>query len=398
MKRLKYYLITIFFLLSLKIGFAQTQELRIDPVNAYGSTVTQMFSSIRYIPLETNKNSQVGNIDRLEITTDNLIIMDKNTNSIFIFNRDGKFQSRISFSKLKSDKVIYFTLNRWKKQIIIETSLSKKYLVYGYDGKKITEIAKGEQNLTRYKFIQPDKQVSFNSPRKQASGTDYFISQYQNFNQVLDRMLPYVTSSINYDVNDALMANDYFNYYGLDASLLFSKSYDYNIYSVSPSAVQKKYALIFPSSYAIPKDFESNNNYSGKRIKYFFDNKNKIYALTNLYEIQGKLVFRIKTLNSGDKNVDLVYSLKTGVLTAFQKILPDNLNFKLPITSGMNFLSNGIMACDGKSLFASVSSRELFKARDRDKDLKISYNKGLLKYFAENNEESNPVIIEMQLK
>ncbi len=400
MKSLKFYLFIVSFILSLEVGRAQTMELRINPANAYGSTADQMFSSVRYTPLETNKNSQVGNIDRLETTTNNFIIMDKNTNSVFIFNRDGKFQSRISFSKVKGDKIVYFTLNRWKKQIIIETSLSRNYLIYGYDGKKISEVTKGKENLTRYKFIEPDKQVSFNVPVKQSkeSGNGYFISKYLNFNKVLNNMLSYPYSAVNYNIDDALMANDYFNYYGLDTSLLFSKSYDYNIYSVTPEGVQKKYSLIFPSSYAIPKDFEYNDSYSGKRIKYFFDNKNKIYALTNLYVLQNKLLFRIKTLNSGDKNIDLVYNLKTGILTAFQKILPDNSNFKLPITSDMNFLSNGIMACDGTSIFSSISSKELFKARDRDKDTKVNYSKSLLKYFRENSEESNPVIIEVQLK
>jgi len=49
------------------------QKIRIIPKQAYGGPVSKFFDSIEYVPLETNKESLFGDINRLTITDESYI-------------------------------------------------------------------------------------------------------------------------------------------------------------------------------------------------------------------------------------------------------------------------------------------------------------------------------------
>src|SRR5690606_10616792 len=85
------------FVLDTVVQDEQVMTLRIDPSSAaVGGDETELFDSVRYIILETNKESEFSTISQLEITDDQYIIFDRNLNSILFFNKDGSFHKKIT--------------------------------------------------------------------------------------------------------------------------------------------------------------------------------------------------------------------------------------------------------------------------------------------------------------
>ena len=113
MKPLRLFLSTLlslqFFII---LSFAQTGKidsttivtLRIDPQSARGAAVSQLFDEVKFVPLETTKESLFGNISQLKVANNKYIIFDYDTRSVLLFNTDGKFIAKIDAAKLQTDK------------------------------------------------------------------------------------------------------------------------------------------------------------------------------------------------------------------------------------------------------------------------------------------------------
>lgn len=64
----------------------------------YENTVfyTDLFESIKIIPLETNSNCLIGQISEIEIYNDTIYILDKNiAKALFMFDKNGNFIKKI---------------------------------------------------------------------------------------------------------------------------------------------------------------------------------------------------------------------------------------------------------------------------------------------------------------
>src|SRR5690606_4755078 len=55
-----------------------------------------LFSQIEIIPLETNENSLIKNITKIELFEDKIYIVDQSTSEVLIFNSKGNFLKKIS--------------------------------------------------------------------------------------------------------------------------------------------------------------------------------------------------------------------------------------------------------------------------------------------------------------
>src|SRR3954467_7786076 len=75
----------------ISVDTSHVDTLRIDPLNSFGGSASEVFETANYIPLETTKESLFGSIDQLEVTDQYFIILDQNTNCILFFKKDGKY-------------------------------------------------------------------------------------------------------------------------------------------------------------------------------------------------------------------------------------------------------------------------------------------------------------------
>ncbi|WP_449436084.1 6-bladed beta-propeller [Pedobacter steynii] len=86
-----------------KIDSSKMVTLRIDPSSARGSTVSQFFDEVNFIPLETTKESLFGSISQLKMTNDNYFVFDWETKAVLIFTKSGKYVAKVSASKIEKD-------------------------------------------------------------------------------------------------------------------------------------------------------------------------------------------------------------------------------------------------------------------------------------------------------
>jgi hypothetical protein len=102
---MKQLILLFFWLIALHlIGFTQIHpgsglsldKIMLDPSSGVGGTASQIYDEVDYIPLETTKESLFGEISQLQITDKYFIILDKETDAILFFNRDGSFHHKIN--------------------------------------------------------------------------------------------------------------------------------------------------------------------------------------------------------------------------------------------------------------------------------------------------------------
>ena len=107
-----------------------------DPVE-----LSSLIDSVRYVILELTDESIVGNIDKLVIFEDRIYILDKLTSSVFIFDMDGKYLSKISkigngpgeYSRLH-----FFDIEPESRQIVLTDLTTYWNMRYDLDGNFIS--------------------------------------------------------------------------------------------------------------------------------------------------------------------------------------------------------------------------------------------------------------------
>lgn len=164
---------------------AQTNiTVRIDPDNARGGTASQIFDAIRFIPLETNQQSLFGTINQLEVTDSFFIILDIQSRSIILFNRDGRFHTRIKSDG--SDKYFnYFSIDRTAQTIIVTNNYANGLLVYDFDGRFIKKIPRPEKIRSLYSLgnntLIHNLRRSSENKKKPPLRPDLFKTGYKSF-------------------------------------------------------------------------------------------------------------------------------------------------------------------------------------------------------------------------
>ncbi|MBC7567606.1 MAG: 6-bladed beta-propeller, partial [Pedobacter sp.] len=86
-----------------KVDSAGMKTLRLDPTTARGAAVSQVFDDVKFIPLETTKESLFGTISQLNVTDNNYIIYDYDTKAVLIFDKAGKYIAKVNSSKIEKD-------------------------------------------------------------------------------------------------------------------------------------------------------------------------------------------------------------------------------------------------------------------------------------------------------
>jgi hypothetical protein len=375
--------------------------IRIDPTNAMGGNVSDVFKEVKYIPLETTPESLLGKVSQLEVINGYYVILDHDMNAIFIFTLNGKFHAKIKGRP--NVKIPGFVVNKWTNQIVYTSDNYQNMTYCNLDGKVI----KNKKNLISNAapivyiyshFISPDQLINYDPYRDIDSSSAY----YQPYSRSLLRFgtpihsigMPYAAVQGKIDVITHGIGP--LTTFGNDTTFFFAKPYDYTIYAVTPHDIQLKYKFIFPQLLSLPADFLVNPVYDLKRITFIQKNKDLIYCLNNCYQIKNNLLFQASSYISYQED-NLLYNLQSGNLIAFKHILPDEMSYYLPIYDNVssNFNDVSFAYCDGSSIYTSLSSLYLFNAKAENKDVKVKMPDELKKYFTKGSSKDNPVIVQL---
>ena len=387
------------------------ETLRIDPSNAIGGNVSDFFTNVEFIPLETTKESTFGSVTKLEITDDYFILLDDNTHSILIFTKEGKFHAKIKSAESGGSYIYSFSINRWIHQIIFSRDNDKTLTYCDYDGKIVKTIKLGGQHASdetqspEIYFFEPNKGIaSYSYNNIDSISKDYktysrSLIVYANDNRkVYAQGLHYGNDESELDIISSGLGP--ITKFGVDTTFFYSKIYDFTVYTITPNTIKLSYKFIFPLNSSIPDDFVGNKIYKHKHIEYLQKNGHAIFGLSNFFRIGENLIFKTNMLNSGTKEDNLIYNLKSGSLIAYKHILQDSLSYFLPIyeASGWTFNDVGLLACKDGYLYTSLSSLQMFKSHDENTDQKPNYPVNLKAYFAKADKTDNPVLVRVKLK
>jgi hypothetical protein len=384
----------------IKTDTSHSVTLHIDPSNAMGGNVADVFEQVNYIPLETTPESLFGRVSQLVVVDNYYIILDQGTNCILIFNKDGKFHAKIKCKKEQGGGrgVGDIYVNRWTKQILFSEDHHRTLTYCDFDGKqiKVEEQLGKDINPTQFYFIGPAKLIQSQGYRdytgKEPYYKPFFRSRlfYIDGDKVYARGLTYTEAEGKKEqVGKGIGPLSYF---GNDTSLFYSEHYKSTVNIVTPTAIRRAYQFVFPLSMTLPADFTTNPVYDTTSYEYIQKHKEAIFSINNFYKGGDNLLFEAYSHDFDSKNQCLIYNLKSGTLVSVQHITPDDRSYFLPIYGGE------IYGFDGEYAYTSISSLAMFRVDAENKDKNVKYNPALTNYFTKGTKKDNPVIVQFKVK
>jgi hypothetical protein len=388
-----------------KIDSSQMVNIRIDPGAARGTPVSKVFEEIEFIPLETTKESLFGKVKQLEIAENCFIIFDEDTKSIFIFDKTGKFKSKINEGKIVSnvDKkepsgFYEFQLKKENGITLIQVNTKKLSIYFDLGGNLIKKAPVNKEIFNvAYSFPESEMPIKLNQLKSKADSSYFEVAIFNKKNQQVAGFFPFQISKI---LNDDLISSGkrFFNY-GVLNELFYTRYFENNIYKITPTDAILAYQIVLPEKNSLPKNFIENPIYKGRRMEYFQKNKDKYYGIFNTYLFGNSLFFNFSSF--GYKDRAFLYKLKESQLISMADLEPDELSSFLPVTDlGIldEFKNRGFNLYQDGYLYNSYSSLAMFTLKEQTAGKNIKYNKILTEYFKTQNKNSNPVIIRLKPK
>jgi hypothetical protein len=388
-----------------KIDSSHTVTLRIDPQSARGAAVSQIFDEIKFVPLETTKESLFGNIAELKIAKNNFLIYDYDTKAVLLFDSFGKYKTKIDATKLQTDKDDKqkavsrgFTLTKEGNTDYIAVYTPNNVQYFTFEGKFVKKI-KNFNYFSRLSFENGDVEIKpFINIKKGKDSTLYMVV---TINKKTKDTLAYFKVDTKFFEKDDWYGDDPITKYA-DNEAFFTNYYDYRLYKLKADKMELTYKFILPAINTIPKDFKTNPLYVKKRFEYFEKNKKMIHGIGNSYLIGDNLYLKLSNIFwDKDQKKSLIYNTKTSELLSFQDLEPDSLSSFLPITDsgfGYDFENRGFLAYEDQRFYTSYSALAMFTFKERSAGKTTKYPPLLENYFKTGDRKSNPVIVILKPK
>lgn len=362
-------------------NYDDAKKLRIDPDAAMGGTVSQYIDKVKFFTFESSPESAFGNINQVEITDQYFIILDRETTSILIFDKGGKFHAKIEGKKFTPQHPGFFNFNFDKKTNLIEIDYMFTY-IYFFDlnGKLVNKIKHKDPEKEFYGTKidlggKYDAHYAYNPTipfySKDSIGGELTVFE----NGKLKRLyLPYrfgQKDDCDNRCQSSLSNTDFYPAYDSNVSAAYYvRNLDYNIYRITPDTLQVAYRFVFPLQKSLPPDFRTDSSFNRKQSQYLEDHKEVIQRIGNFYTKDDYVFFR--TINNNYVWLSYLYNTKTQNLICINKIVSDSSSYFLPVTDaelgGLDFNNHGIINFDGQNFYTSYSSLALFAQAEATKN------------------------------
>lgn len=316
------------------------RELRIDPGYTVDVPAGDIFDSIRYVFLETTKESEFSNISQLEVTKKHYIIFDHRLQTILFFFKDGRFDRKLSAPK-DFERAKSFAVREADSTLIIDDLYSFYQYVFGVDG----SFRKKEPKISTVNDI---------------AYIDSFKIQYNGFSvtTTVEGAIPesYPNLVVRNEKNQSEKAYLWFNpqkrleddiysgrtfYRSGTGGIFFARELDNFIYRFNrDGSLKRQFKLILPMENSLPSDFLTSPVYDNKRIEFLKQSRLISHAIGDVYQLGEWLTFRFFPERP------FLYNLTTGEYIDVTQLDFDCLGVK---TRG----ANAILGVDGKAFIAS---------------------------------------------
>ncbi len=224
------------------------KTITVDPSKAELS-VEQVFEQSHSVALETTTDNLISSIDKIEMLNNKLYILDKKSQVITVFDKDGFYLSKIDRRGQGPEEYIDiadFTVT--DSLIYVLSRGGKKIIAYNHSDSFI-------QNYpldAYYDFFIIDKNTLFlYSNYSNHTLYNVIVSNFNNNNIAASKkFLPFLRNqSFSFRRNP-------FNR-SANGDLLISQQYDYNIYRLTKDTITVEYDINFITQDRIPENFEA---------------------------------------------------------------------------------------------------------------------------------------------
>jgi len=336
-------------------AFSQVQKIYLSPKTARGGKQSLLVDSIRIIPLEKRPGISLDDEYIYPIITDDyFIIKPYNNNTIYFFDRQGKFVKQISNKQFKDASIDYDDL----RHKITMKSANKNYQLTQRDWLEVSIDFANPKNRKYYKKYELDfdsADAKLNrveiGPYEVLQANKYFEDYYISGSvQVSDLFKDTLDHELKvYRNNEIVKA--YFPFHkreeprfkygrsstgifstGTDSIKLIGRSFNDTVYQLRPDTILPIYKLVLPQENALPpsffttafktktdrENFEANNGWLLKQLYDFSENKRFIIMGMGFFRNYGRFAY--------DKQTKYLYDLN--------KVKTDSSQYDLPILSG----------------------------------------------------------------
>ena len=390
-----------------KIDSSGMVTLRIDPQNARGANVSQVFDEVKFIPLETTKESLFGSIYDLRIVKNQFILFDYDTRAVLIFAKDGKFKGKIDASKIpkddadKSKNELYgYRIAEENKDSLIAIYSSKYYFYFDFNGKQIKKVPHKDAGFNR-DFTLADKETRVRPFYIEKNGKDSTHYEVGILRKNKDSVGYFPFSMKRYETDEFWGGTKLYDC-GTPNEMFFINFYSYNLYKITPAKLSLAYRIIFPANNSLPGDFVTNPIYIKKRGEYFRNNPKVFYSMNSAYPVGDNLYLQMRSWG-WDKELkkSIIYNLKTSEIISLQDLTPDSLSSFLPVTDAgafYDFANKGFHLYKDDYFYTSYSSLAMFSFKEQLGDKNKVFSPQMQEYFKTQDRKSNPVIIQLKPK
>lgn len=412
---LKRYILLLFFIFPLlsiaqtgKIDSSNIVTLRIDPDGARGAAVSQVFDEVKFIPLETTKESLFGSISTLKIINKHFLIFDYDTRSVLIFSSEGKFRAKLNATKIAQDKndksktdFYGFMTENIDGVDLIKIFTEKYFYYFNLDGKQLKKTStKNFRYLNEIKLADSVTKVRQHYVYRKEK--DSVVHEIGIINKK-DSIGYFSFLPKRYETDEFWGSGKSVYDYGVKNELIFINYYDYNLYKITPTKLSLAYRIIFPANNSLPKDFSTNPAYIKKRGEYFQNNPKVFYGLSDPYLFGDNLFLKMSNFGfEPSLKKAIIYNLKSGEITSISDIEPDERSSFLPVTDASgyfyDFKNKGFHLYDEGYLYTSYSSLAMFTFKEQLSDKYKDFSPEMANYFKTQDKKSNPIIIQLKPK
>ena len=378
------------------------KTLRVNPDYARGGTVSQLFDSITYIPLETTKESTFGNIQYLQVSRHYFAFYDYSTKGIFVFDKKGKFISKITkvpdlndywelsnFVLNPYSEHIYLVYSTWDKQ---KKTIIPKLAIYKPDGQldhqQLLETTNfNGLNADMYTFIDATTTLHGVNPDKNPHHT-YFVT-VKEFKQPEKYIMPVAKGDPFINPRKSYHRSSTQDGWGF-----WTRGYDYTFLASKGEQLQA-FKMLLPAKISLDSSIyrDSAMMRPGNAASEFSRKHTKLVTgISQIFRCGSLQFFTFIMGYYSSIDCSYFYNLNNGNLYNFGKITPDSTNGYLPI------VSVAPAAADSNYIYSFMPSFALFSAKDQASDKHPVYSPVMQQYFATENRKSNPVIILLKPK
>ncbi|MBR4590534.1 MAG: 6-bladed beta-propeller [Bacteroidaceae bacterium] len=166
---------------------------------------SDLYSDVRYVPLEYTQNSMVGNVHEMLITKNNdIVILDYYAKAIFLFDSEGKYKNRIGDAGHAENEYIEplnMVYDEYRDNVIVYDNAKKVLAYYDMDGTYLHKIQLKDY-IGSFEVLDKDHLVLFYNYKGEFLKEDDINYNYKiidNEGKVVKEFAPYdkITGELN---------------------------------------------------------------------------------------------------------------------------------------------------------------------------------------------------------